>query len=111
MSLPTCSSVCAGRVVTAAGELVAEAGEGNDGEAQHEQTLLHLGVGSVAPLLVGEEGERPEKAVNPPSVQNILHFPGSPCTRFLPRESRRLILRCVRRISSEICASLTTSES
>lgn len=108
MSLPTCSSVCAGRVVTAAGELVAEAGEGNDGEAQHEQTLLHLGVGSVAPLLVGEEGERPEKAVNPPSAQNILH---SPRTRFLPRESRRLILRCVRRISSEICASLTTSES
>ena len=51
MNRPTSRSVCRPvGVVPSTGELVAEAGEGGYGEAQHEETTLHLGVGSVAPL-------------------------------------------------------------
>ena len=55
-----------GGVIPLAGELVAEAGEGGDGDAEHEHALLHLGGGVVVVSVA--LGKALKKAVNPPSA-------------------------------------------
>ena len=133
MNRPTSRSVCRPvGVVPSTGELVAEAGEGGYGEAQHEETTLHLGVGSVAPLFrrdtwkkVGKSSVSSECTGNRDGKKKVdlrlrkldaesrnlgpAFWPTQYSLPSSPR-SRSLILRCVRRIPSEICGSLTTSE-